>query len=96
MKIPLKQISIIIGILVFLIALVGGVIAVEDRYAKYTEFCQLETRLDRKIMRDDIRNYQLQLWDMERNYGRKEAMEKREYKEIKYKQKELQEKLEKN
>jgi len=90
-----KKVVSIFGAVILLIGIVGGVIAVEDRYVKCVEFCQLDSRLNRKILRDDIRDYQRQKWDMERNYGKEEAQKKREYQEIDLKQIELQRELDK-
>ena len=90
-----KKIAAILGSIVLLTGIVGGVIAVEDRYAKCFDVAKLEKRIDRKILRDDIRDYQRQLWDMERNYGKEVAKEKREYKEIEYKKQELEKELNK-
>jgi|GEM_PF-5727550 len=89
-----KVITILSSVLV-LGGVAGGVIAIEDRYISKTAFVQLAQRVDRKILRDDIRDYQRQMWDMERNYGKEEARNKREYKEIKQRQDELKRELEK-
>ena len=90
-----KRVITVLSSILVVGGIAGGVIAVEDRYTKNETFLQLAKRVDRKILRDDIRSYQLQIWDMERNYGKKEAQKKREYKEIKYKQKLLEEELRK-
>ena len=90
-----KRIVTILSSILVLGGIAGGVVAVEDRYTKNEVFLQLAQRVDRKILRDDIRSYQLQIWDMERNYGKEKAQKKREYKEIKYKQKLLEEELRK-
>ena len=91
-----KKITVILSSVLIISGLVGGVIAVEDRYAKCGDVIQLAERIDRKILRDDIRDYEKQKWYMEREYGKEKAKTKREYKEIEYKQKELREELKGN
>jgi len=49
-----KKTTATFGSIVLLIGIVGGVIAVEERYTKSSEFCLLAQRVDRKILRDDI------------------------------------------
>ena len=90
-----KRVITILSSVLVIGGVAGGVIAIEDRYIKKEPFVQLAQRVDRKILRDDIRDYQRQMWDMERNYGKEEARNKREYKEIKQRQDELKRELEK-
>ena len=88
-----KKVITTLSSILILGGIAGGVIAVEDRYTNKVIFAELEQRVDRKILRDDIRDYQRQMWDMERNYGKEEARDLREYKEIEQKRQELTDEL---
>ena len=88
-----KKVITTLSSILILGGIAGGVIAVEDRYTNKVMFAELEQRVDRKILRDDIRDYQRQMWDMERNYGKEEARDLREYKEIEQKRQELTDEL---
>jgi len=51
------------------IALLGGMAGVEDRYAKARELKLVSVRLDQKILSDRISQLQIRLWQLESKYG---------------------------
>ena len=76
MKLP-AVISCVVGIF----AIIGGLYAFDCTYARDDKVCQIERRLDRKILSDDVRDLRRQ-WDLQRHYGEDAAKKKQEWKEL--------------
>lgn len=66
-----NKIAGIVGAIIAVFALMGGLWAMEDRYAKDNELNLLSERLEIKIVEDKIYNLQKRVWSLEDRYGGK-------------------------
>jgi len=76
------KLTVIISIIVGTFTIVGGIIAFDERYAKYDHLCQVEHRLEQKIVYDRINNLQQRMWSLEDRYGADEARRLEEYRKL--------------
>lgn len=76
------KLSVIIVCIVGLFTIVGGLVAFDDRYAKYDQLCQVEYRLDQKIMIDKLFNLQNRQWRLQDRYGEEDAKKLEEYRAL--------------
>ena len=60
----------------------SGVYTLDATYARDSKLCQVEKRLDRKILSDDQMNLQRRLWSLSDRYGEETAKKMPEYREI--------------
>jgi hypothetical protein len=77
MKLP-----VLISATAVLCTLAGGMYALDRTYARSDKVCQVERRLDRKILSDDARDLQRRQWDILRYHGEDKGRNLREYREL--------------
>ena len=80
------KIGTIIGAVVLLGGIVSGVWIIDARYAGSAEFALLEKRLDRKILRDDIRSMGFDMRQIEFEHGKVKAEQRNDWKKLKEEQ----------
>ena len=102
----LKKIGIVLSIIVAVISISTAAIKLDRRWAKQAYVSIVEgkvseiekdvdsvgLRLEHKILRDDIRNYQQRIWDIEDRYKNKEMPPdiKNEYRNLQMEKEEMQ------
>lgn len=79
----MKRTLTIISCLVALMTVIGGFVAVDARYAKESRVCQVEQRLEQKIVTDRLFHLQERMWNLEDRYGADPAQRMEEYRLLK-------------
>jgi len=78
----MKKLSLYIGIVTGMIALIGGVFVFDATYTRAARTNQVERRLDRKIAEDNARYLRQRMWDLENRYTVEKAKILPEYKRL--------------
>jgi len=76
------KMSVVISSIVGVFAILGGLYTFDATYARDAKVCQIEQRLNKKILSDDARDIQRRQWDMQRHYGEEKAKTLQEWKEL--------------
>ena len=69
----LERFSIYIKVFLGLAATVGIILSFNAYFAKASELAAMDQKLEYKIARDDMRDYQDQMWRIEDRYGKDPA-----------------------
>jgi hypothetical protein len=77
MKLP-----VILSAIISVGVIAGGVYSLDATYARDSQLCKVEQRLDRKILSDDMMRLQQRQWRLKDRYGEDEAVRLPEYREL--------------
>ena len=76
------KLSTILASIVSVGVIAGGVYTLDATYARDTEVCRIEQRLDRKILSDDANRWRQMMFQLEDRYGKEKAEQLPEYREF--------------
>jgi len=97
MKLNLKIVSTVLGIIVGISSIITIVIKVDTRWAKASDLEKVEFRLEQKIQQDRVDALQERMWKLNDRYNTEEMPQevKEEYREIKKEKVKLENYIEK-
>jgi hypothetical protein len=90
------KIGTVVGTVILLSGIVSGVWIVDARYASSSDVTLLAQRLDRKILRDDIRSLGFDMRQIEYEHGKEKAQQRNDWKKLEEERDLLREELKKN